>query len=407
MESIRQIVPSGKHMGSISKRIWTIGSGKGGVGKSLLTASLGVVLARVGRTVIIVDANLGLPNLHTHVAASTQGLSLLDVLHNRVPLEEALSSTPHSGLSLLSCTGDAPGSADLTDADRERMMEYINNLDADHTIVDAGTGTSLAVMDFFNMSEEAIVITTPDPSSTPGTYGFLKNAIYRKLRLALSPHPAAAQALKEIHREPGMSKPRSMTQFRDLLAAEDQEAVEKLDMIVAGYHPWVLYNMGAPDSDSQGFEQMQSAARQFLGVDIRRLGSVSRDDKVCGNVKATASLDFDNSGCEAFRQIRQIVQKLDGYAPASDVTAMAPPTMGFNDTLDFLGRQLHVQTEDLGEGGRCVKTQVFCNGRVVMSMQSEYSSKPYDPDHRSRVRDLMRTQHFDVLRQIENKRAHI
>src|SRR5688572_33498750 len=64
-------------------QIWAVGGGKGGTGKSLVAASLGIHLAQTGRRVILVDGDLGAPNLHTVLGMDPPALSLSDFVKRR------------------------------------------------------------------------------------------------------------------------------------------------------------------------------------------------------------------------------------------------------------------------------------------------------------------------------------
>ncbi|MEE8219789.1 MAG: P-loop NTPase, partial [bacterium] len=66
------------------KSIWAIGGGKGGTGKSFMTASLGIQLAQFGRRTIIVDADLGAANLHTCLGVKSPKVTLADFLSRTV-----------------------------------------------------------------------------------------------------------------------------------------------------------------------------------------------------------------------------------------------------------------------------------------------------------------------------------
>jgi hypothetical protein len=78
---------------------------------------------------------------------------------------------------------------------------------------------------------------------------------------------------------------------------------------------------------------------------------------------------------------------------------------GLNDNLVVMGRELHVQTEDLGAEGGGIITQVFCEGRVVLSTKSEYSQALRDLDAGDRLAESMRAQHYHVMREIETRRT--
>jgi hypothetical protein len=81
--------------------------------------------------------------------------------------------------------------------------------------------------------------------------------------------------------------------------------------------------------------------------------------------------------------------------------------MGLNDNLEFMGRQLHIQTEDLGYAGKSITTQVFCGGRVVLSAKSGYPPGIRGPNDRTLVAEHMRRQHLEVIRQLEHRKAQI
>ena len=83
------------------------------------------------------------------------------------------------------------------------------------------------------------------------------------------------------------------------------------------------------------------------------------------------------------------------------------PTTGLNDNLDFMGRILHIQTEDVGYSGRCITTQVFCNGRLLLSTKSDYPAILSAHSGRANIAKLMREQHFTVIQDLEKRKLRI
>ncbi len=169
-------------MDDLAAKVWTFGGGKGGVGKSLLTATIGLALARMNKSVIAVDADLGAANLHTYLGIKSPGHTLMDILENRISAEEGLIPTPQPGLRLISCAGDILGIANPDSEQKDRIISFITGLHADYVLVDLGAGTSYNVLDFFNMSHEGIVIVSPDPASMQNAYAFIKSAVYRRIQ---------------------------------------------------------------------------------------------------------------------------------------------------------------------------------------------------------------------------------
>jgi flagellar biosynthesis protein FlhG len=394
------------------QRFWTFGGGKGGVGKSFLTASIGVVLARMGRSVIAVDADLGSANLHTYLGIKSPGYTLLDILQGRASAEQVLLPTPVPGLRLISCAGDILGMANPMFAEKERIMSVISGLDADYILVDLGAGTSFNVLDFFNISDEGIVIVSPDPASMQNAYAFIKSAVYRRIQRQFVNNEAVVMGLKQF-RESSPDKPRRMMDFYDLLCTSDPGAAESVAALVDGYRPLMVINMAGSEQDQRIAEILQSASRTFLNVDLRYCGLISSDPAVRRACQRMTVLDFDDHGCVAARQIEKAAERLLNYAAnqrgggAADRSAPGTPTMGLNDNLEFLGRQLHIQTEDLGYTGRCIQTQVFCDGRVLLSTKSEYPPTVQGQADRSQVIEVMHKQHYNVIRELESKKVRI
>ncbi len=79
------------------------------------------------------------------------------------------------------------------------------------------------------------------------------------------------------------------------------------------------------------------------------------------------------------------------------------PLTGLNHSLRRLGMEIHVQTEDRGARERRIETQVFCDGRVVLSTCTEYPDSLNRQQDRERLAELMRRQHFNVIRELETR----
>ncbi len=402
-------------MDSFAAKFWTFGGGKGGVGKSFLTASIGLALARMNKSVIAVDADLGSANLHTYLGIKSPSHTLLDILENRVSVEEGLLPTVEPGLRLLSCAGDLLGIANPDAERKEEIIEFITGLRADYVLVDLGAGTSYNVLDFFNMSHEGIVIVSPDPPSMQNAYAFIKSAVYRRIQCEFSGNEAVLEALDRCRVNDESMRPRTMMDFYDILCATDPAVAEKVAALVDNYRPLMIVNMAGSPRDQRVAEIIQSASKRFLNVNIRFSGLIVSDPAIRRACQRMEILDTRAPNSEASRQILHTVTCLLNCSDADDSAAVtvagkpapATPTMGLNDNLDFMGKQFHIQTEDLGYTGRSITTQVFCEGRVVLSAKSEYPDGLRHRRDRNDVAELMRKQHFNVMRELENKKAQI
>ena len=169
------------------KQIWAVGGGKGGTGKTVVAASIGILLAKAGKRVIIIDADLGGANLHTCLGIRHPSTTIADFLLKKVnSLNELLLDTPIKNLRLISGANDFLTIANIPFAQKQKLMRYIKNLDSDYVILDLGAGTSFNVLDLFLISDSNILVVMPEPTSVENAYRFIKCAILRRLNNALN-----------------------------------------------------------------------------------------------------------------------------------------------------------------------------------------------------------------------------
>ena len=135
-----------------NKQVWSVGGGKGGVGKSLVSANLSIGLALMGYKVIGLDLDLGGANLHTCLGIPIPEKTLSDFLTKKARhLKELLTPTPIKNLSIISGAQDQLSMANLKQAQKNRIMARIRELQTDFIIIDLGAGTSSNTLDFFSI----------------------------------------------------------------------------------------------------------------------------------------------------------------------------------------------------------------------------------------------------------------
>jgi flagellar biosynthesis protein FlhG len=155
-------------------RILAVTSGKGGVGKTFLSANLAAALARRGKRVLVLDADLGLANLDV-VLNLFPKVTLHDVFTGKNTLEEAILPAPGGFYVLLAGSGLVEYSR-LTPEIREQLVEIIDVVAPrfDHIILDTGAGISDVVLYAVSMADEVLVIATPEPTSMTDAYAVIK-----------------------------------------------------------------------------------------------------------------------------------------------------------------------------------------------------------------------------------------
>ena len=160
---------------SMNARVITIASGKGGVGKSNFAANLAIQMCKLGKRVVIIDADFGLANIEILLGVAPKH-SVSDVLIGKVDIEDALTIGPH-GCSFLSGGTGLTAISEVSDAQLRRLTNGFLSLDsqADCIIIDTRAGLSNAVLNFVKAAGDIIVITTPDPTAIADAYALIKS----------------------------------------------------------------------------------------------------------------------------------------------------------------------------------------------------------------------------------------
>jgi flagellar biosynthesis protein FlhG len=154
-------------------RIITITSGKGGVGKTNVSVNMAIAYARLGKKVVVMDADLGLANVNVMLGLVPK-YNLYHVMRRQKTMKEILEETEY-GISIVAGASGLSKIANLTEDERENFISEISTLsNADIIIIDTSAGVSKNVLDFIVAADDAIIITTPEPTAITDAYGITK-----------------------------------------------------------------------------------------------------------------------------------------------------------------------------------------------------------------------------------------
>jgi flagellar biosynthesis protein FlhG len=154
--------------------ITAITSGKGGVGKTFVSANLASALARNGRKVLVLDADLGLANLDVLLNLYPK-ITLHDVFTGKHSLPEAIVPVSSGFWVLLAGSGMVEYSR-MTPEIREQLQKVIAELEPrfDHVLLDTGAGISDVVLYTVSLARDVLVVVTPEPTSLTDAYATIK-----------------------------------------------------------------------------------------------------------------------------------------------------------------------------------------------------------------------------------------
>ena len=162
------------HPGRAMARVIAVTSGKGGVGKTFVSANLAAALARAGQRVLVLDADLGLANLDVVLNLCAR-VTLHDVFSGRAELADALQPAPCGFTVLLAGSGLLEYSR-MTPELHDRLVEVVDAVrpDFDLVLLDTGAGISDVVLFTLSLADELLVVVTPEPTSLTDAYAAIK-----------------------------------------------------------------------------------------------------------------------------------------------------------------------------------------------------------------------------------------
>lgn len=176
-EQLRNVIRA-KNVRSISKaRVITITSGKGGVGKSTVAVNLAIQLRKLGKKVIIFDADMGLANVEVMFGAIPK-YNLSDMIYHGKKMKEIITQGPME-IGFISGGNGITGMNNLTKNQLSKLVNNLIELDelTDFILIDTGAGIANNVMEFVLASPEVLLVLTPEPSSLTDSYSLIK-ALY-------------------------------------------------------------------------------------------------------------------------------------------------------------------------------------------------------------------------------------
>ncbi|HHW14737.1 MAG TPA: MinD/ParA family protein, partial [Firmicutes bacterium] len=240
-------------------RVVTVASGKGGVGKTNLVVNLGIALARRGLQVGVLDADLGLANIDI-VLGVVPPYNLVHVLRGEKTIGEIMLLGPE-GMRIFAGGSGFYELANVAQWHLDRFIGGLRELDGtmDFCLVDTGAGIGRQVMSFVTAAQEAVVVTTPEPTAVTDAYGLVKT-----------------------------------------LALHNPEAVVR-----------VVVNMVENQPEGAAvFDRLQTVARRFLGLELQYLGCVEWDPAVSRAVREQRPFVVGAPHSRAARAVQRLAEAL-------------------------------------------------------------------------------------------------
>lgn len=294
--------------------IYPIGGGKGGVGKSFVAASLGAFMAMAGKTVALIDLDLGASNLHTFLGmpAPEDGLNrYLD--KSEAQLARVAAGTHIANLYLISSNNCSMEVANLFYAQKLKLINAIRQLPFDYVFMDLGAGTNFNTLDFFLASSRGIFVCTPEPTSIENAFRFIKAVYLRKLKQIVK-HSGFDPSIKEAVAGPEANGINAQDIF-NLVAQHDSRNHTLLKQRIARFQFNLILNQYRASADKSLGEKITAVCNRHFYSPFGFLGCIDFDERVIDSIYTRKPYIDSFPATHAVRQLKQIAGRLSLRLP--------------------------------------------------------------------------------------------
>ncbi|PIQ97618.1 MAG: hypothetical protein COV67_03220 [Nitrospinae bacterium CG11_big_fil_rev_8_21_14_0_20_56_8] len=296
---------------TVSSKIIAVGGGKGGIGKSIICTNLAVGMALSGQDVVLMDTDFGASNLHALLGISNPRHGFQDFFTSPlIDPRSLLIDTGIENLKFVSGAGDNPGSANIGPEQIQTIISFIHSLKADMVLLDMGPGTNYNVIDFFNIADQSVVLTTPEMTSVMKTFSFIRASLFRKFHKKFDGHPELQRMVD--HSNPGHADVETYTVdlLKDKLGKTAPDLVNAIEEEVRQYHPGLVVNRVRNRRDIQVGDNLIQLVQKYLGMEMEYLGYIIDSDRVRDSVDEMVPFLIKDPQSKPSENLQQIIGAL-------------------------------------------------------------------------------------------------
>lgn len=254
-----------------------IASGKGGVGKSLLSANLAIALGQAGKKVLLADLDLGASNLHLVLGVQSPKNGLGTWLTGGGDFDSIILKTSWPGVHFIAGDSEIPGLTALRAPQKASLTKNLLKYDADYLVLDLGAGTHLGILDFFLMSPQGIIVTAPSVTATLNAYLFLKNAVFRLMYDCFKKGSPGWNKLEALKKDSASLQRMYIPRIIEEVEKVDPENAKRFKRSMETFHPRLVMNMIEDPKDADKALKIRRSCKEYLNLELEHLGVIYRD----------------------------------------------------------------------------------------------------------------------------------
>ncbi|WP_136809791.1 MinD/ParA family ATP-binding protein [Desulfosediminicola flagellatus] len=281
----------------------SVGSGKGGTGKSMVIANLAMLLAKAGRRVCVIDLDVGGADIHILYGLFEPDRTLTDFLTRKTEnISDLIHTLNFYGVQLIPGTGDTLHTANMTFQEKKRLLRSLSTIDTDVLLIDVGAGTNYHALDFFMYADIQICVTSPEPTAIMDFYTFLQLATIRK---ALG----SFLSMGDVGRTLRQTKFDSLSQVFEIAESIQEGSREKAQLALNNFNPLLVVNKVGSGAKIN-LLKLRKLASKYLGIYLPELGEIPYDEIVDEALRAYMPVAEFAPDCPAAQALSNTSEKL-------------------------------------------------------------------------------------------------
>jgi flagellar biosynthesis protein FlhG len=290
-------------------KIWAIGGGKGGTGKTFITSAMGTYIAGKGKRVILIDIDIGGANLHSFLGISRPRKSLTDFFEAGASLNKLAVKTGIDNMSLI--TGDihSLASDNIKFTQKLKLFRHIMKLNKHYVIIDLGGGSHNNTIDTFLMADKMIVILEPEITSVENMYHFVKNALFRKLRMSLREY-GFKEIVEQMWERREEYNIKSLRELMDCIRDNFSYVGDIIDKELSDFKLYLILNKIRSSDDILIGSSMKSIFMKYLGINTKFVGFVEYDDSVWRSIRERRPFMLNYSLSRSAKEVEVFTENL-------------------------------------------------------------------------------------------------
>lgn len=296
-------------------QIIPIASGKGGVGKSLLSANLAVSLGALGKKVVLVDLDLGASNLHLAIGQNVKNCSIGTYLTDKSSFSSIIEPTDYDNLFFIAGDSQIPGLTALKAAQKIKLVKNLHAINADFVILDLGAGTHQIILDMFLQSPQGIIVTSPTVTATLDGYLFIKNCVFRLMYTTFKKGTPGRELLDNLKKSSDKMKSLYIPKLIDGLKKADYQNTLLFEARLQQFQPRLVINMIDDPRDIDKAQRIRNSCSQYLGCELEYLGVMYRDQLQDKALASRLPVTVYKPHCVLSQAIFRIAQKIADSKP--------------------------------------------------------------------------------------------